>query len=55
MYAEVLNGVRRARVERFPFGVLYVYRNETVYVLGVFHYKKNPTSWMKRARIWGRT
>jgi plasmid stabilization system protein ParE len=55
IYKYFLEPVRRANIDRFPFGVLFVIREEFVFVLGVFHHKRNPASWIRRARIWGRT
>ncbi len=52
-YSIAFGRLRRARVERFPFGVFYIFSNESVYVLGVMHHKQNPQSWMKRIKLWG--
>ena len=55
MFSHLLEPVRRAKLDRFPFGVLYTLKDEAVFVLGVFHHKRNPSSWVRRAKIWGRT
>lgn len=36
LYAEVIPGVRRALLPRFPFGLFYVVRGDLVHVLTVF-------------------
>ena len=54
IYPPILGKLRRARIDRFPFGVFYIVSNETSYVLGVMHHSKNPEAWMKRIKIWGR-
>ena len=50
IYREVIPELRRARVERFPFGIFYVTSEEFIYVVGVFHAKRDPNSWIKRVR-----
>ncbi len=34
--------VRRARLHRFPYGVYYVIRDETIDVLAVYHGRRRP-------------
>jgi plasmid stabilization system protein ParE len=33
---------RRVRLKHFPYVVLYVFRQDTVYVLGVLHERRSP-------------
>ena len=50
-YAEVIAGVRRALLPRFPYGVFYATRNDLVHVLPVVHTARSPRRWPKtRAR-----
>ncbi len=53
MYPSILENLRRARVERFPFGIFYSISGEAVYVIGVLHHRKNPESLAKRFKTWG--
>jgi plasmid stabilization system protein ParE len=40
--------VRRCRLSRFPYGVLYHWRREEILVVGVMHLRRDPTSWRNR-------
>ena len=45
LYAEVLPGVRRTLLPRFPYGVFYVVRGDLVHVLAVIHNVRHPRRW----------
>ena len=47
LYAEVIPGVRRALLPRFPFGLFYVVRGDLVHVMAVLHDARNPKRWPK--------
>jgi toxin ParE1/3/4 len=47
LYAEVITGVRRALLPRFPYGVFYAVRSDLVHVLAVIHNARNPRRWPK--------
>jgi plasmid stabilization system protein ParE len=47
LYAEVIPGVRRAFLPRFPFGLFYVVRGNLVQILAVLHDARNPNRWPK--------
>ena len=49
-HARVYRDVRRAGVERFPYGVFYVVRGETVHVIACMHGRRHPRRWQSRAR-----
>jgi len=48
MYPKVFKDIRRAPVQRFPFSIYYVVRSELLYILAVFHARRNPDQWKKR-------
>jgi plasmid stabilization system protein ParE len=48
-FPEVHNQVRRALMRRLPYAVFYVLSGGGPVVLGVFHARRNPTKWMRRA------
>lgn len=51
LYSEVLPGVRRTLLPRFPFGVFYVVKNDLVHILAVIHSARSPNRWpSERAR-----
>jgi len=40
--------IRRALIDRFPYGIFYIVKNNTIYILAIIHTKRNPTTWKKR-------
>jgi plasmid stabilization system protein ParE len=40
--------IRRVLVRRFPYGVLYAPRNESVVILAVMHLRRHPDYWRER-------
>jgi toxin ParE1/3/4 len=47
LYAEIIAGVRRALLPRFPYGVFYAVRNDLVHILAVIHDARSPRRWPK--------
>ncbi|MEW5967879.1 MAG: type II toxin-antitoxin system RelE/ParE family toxin [Pseudomonadota bacterium] len=47
-FPEVLDGVRKAVVRRFPYCLYFRVRGETIVVLAVFHSARNPKIWQAR-------
>ena len=45
LYAEVITGVRRALLPRFPYGVFYAIRSDLVHVLAAIHNARNTRRW----------
>ena len=43
-------GTRRIRLRRFPYVVLYIPRDDRVYVLAVLHERRSPRLFRSRAR-----
>jgi toxin ParE1/3/4 len=41
--------VRRALIQRFPYGVFYVVEEFDIVVLAVFHARRNPGRWKARS------
>ncbi|MFC1805905.1 type II toxin-antitoxin system RelE/ParE family toxin [Planctomycetota bacterium] len=44
----VRRGTRRALLRRFPFGVFYQVREQTISVLAVCHLSRDPRRWQDR-------
>ncbi len=40
--------IRRILIRRFPFGLLYISRNDEIYILAVMHLNRNPNYWKER-------
>lgn len=47
LYVEVIPGVRRAFLPRFPYGLFYTLRGDLLYVLAVLHDARSPKRWPK--------
>jgi plasmid stabilization system protein ParE len=53
-YPEVLPTVRRAVLSRFPYSLFYRRRPsnpDAVEILAVFHHRRNPATWHRRAAV----
>jgi len=50
LYAEVIAGVHRALLPRFPYGLFYTVRRDLVHILAVLHDTRHPKRWPKKAR-----
>jgi len=44
-YTEVIPGVRRTLLPRFPYGLFYAVRGDLVHVLAVLHQSRSPRQW----------
>jgi plasmid stabilization system protein ParE len=40
--------IRRILIRRFPFGLLYISRNDEIYILAVMNLNRNPNYWKER-------
>ena len=48
MFAIVEDDIRRARIDRFPYGIFYVDEQNCIAVHSVLHLKRNPEDWTDR-------
>lgn len=48
VYKEVGTGVRKCRVLRFPYGVIFRDREETTEIVAVMHLRRKPGYWKAR-------
>ena len=48
IYQLVYKIVRRKLVRRFPYGIFFVIKTDTIIVLAVMHTKRKPSEWHKR-------
>ena len=48
IYREVDPGVRKIKLERFPYAVIYRTRNTKVEVIAVMHSRRRPGYWINR-------
>lgn len=47
-YQVIYRRIRRALTRRFPFGVFYLTRRNTIIVLAILHAKRDPQLWQQR-------
>jgi len=40
--------IRRCRVKRFPYAVIYFVHDDVIYVLAVMHLSRHPDYWRER-------
>jgi plasmid stabilization system protein ParE len=48
-YPVVLGDVRRTVCRRFPFAIYFRVRGESLVILAVFHGRRDPSVWKRRA------
>jgi plasmid stabilization system protein ParE len=48
IHPPVIRDIRRARIARFPYTLIYRVRGDRVIVLGVFHDRRDPKRWQGR-------
>ncbi len=48
LYPKVYKNFHRALIQRFPYGIYYFIKQDTIIVIAVFHEKRKPTRWKKR-------
>ena len=44
----VFKMIRRAKVNKFPYSILFETLDENTYILAVFHESRNPSIWKSR-------
>jgi plasmid stabilization system protein ParE len=48
LYPIVHRETRRAVLRRFPYSVLYLVTDNSIIVIGCFHARRNPATWLGR-------
>ena len=47
-YQVTYKQVRRVLIRRFPYVILYIFEQDTVFIFACFHAKRNPKQWLDR-------
>ena len=47
-WAPMARGVRRCRTVRFPSGVFYQIRGDSILILAILHLRRSPETWVRR-------
>ena len=45
LYSEIVSGVRRTLLPRFPYSVFFTVKGDLVHILAVIHNARNPKRW----------
>ena len=49
LYRRVDDGIRKCRLPRFPYAVIFRDTNESIEIIAVMHLKRQPGYWRSRA------
>lgn len=49
-WVQLSKRTRRCRTNRFPYGVIYQVKNETVIIVAVMHLSRDPQTWRGRVK-----
>ena len=49
-FAVILDPVRKARLRRFPYAIYYIWQDQLISVVAIFHAKRNPETLLERLR-----
>ncbi len=50
LYPVVVRRTHRARMRRFPYGILFAMEPDGILVTGIFHSRRDPRRWSDRVR-----
>lgn len=50
LFSEKRKNIRRALIRKFPYGVYFTIRNQSIIILMVIHQKRSPKIWQQRIR-----
>lgn len=48
MYPKIESNIHKCRLPRFPYGVIYRTKSETVEILAIMHLRREPGYWRSR-------
>jgi hypothetical protein len=49
-WTEIAKGIRRCLTQRFPYGILFEYRDEKILILAVMNLHRIPHYWKQRIK-----
>jgi len=48
LYRKIDGEIRKCRLLRFPYGVIYRFRNDRIEIIAVMHLRRKPSYWKHR-------
>ena len=48
IYKKIYKDLKRIPIERFPYRIFFIVKDQNIIVTAVFHVRKDPKSWEKR-------
>ena len=48
IYRKVEDEIRKCRLPRFPYGLIYRFSNDQIEIIAVMHIRRNPNYWKGR-------
>ena len=49
-YAVRFDDIRRLNLRRFPYGIFFILQDETIVVIGVFHFRRDSRALLEQRR-----
>lgn len=47
-FPAIYQSIRKFVIKDFPFNIFYISTKDTIYILAVFHMKRDPKKWRRR-------
>ncbi len=48
LYPKVFNNIQKCRILRFPYGIIYRDKDDSIEIIAVMHFKRKPDYWKHR-------
>ena len=48
LYPKVFDNIQKCRILRFPYGIIYRDKDDSIEIIAVMHFKRKPFYWKKR-------
>ncbi len=50
-FANIYKNVRKLKIDKFPYSILYIVKNEQIIIFAIFHTSRNPETWQEKSEI----
>lgn len=48
LYPKIYREIRRSLVKKFPYGIFYIFNNNSISILAAMHVRRHPRRWQNR-------